>query len=236
MTGIDIPIVELQLTLHQPTLKEISYVGEKEFFDGVSCLCVDKNIIQQEQSLRDTTTNFQIFMAIMQSPVEAERKYHTMQVLSLLFPNYKPMLTPRSLGLVDETGVHAIDDSNFEILQELLKKVFCLTGDREGLPEYNPQSKKAKEIAEKIMRGRQRIAEERARDGRSGSSFVQYISVLTVGLGSMSLDEIINLTIYQFQDLIERYSRYINWDIDIRARMAGAKGDSELSNWMDNIH
>jgi hypothetical protein len=35
MTGVDIPIPELQTVLHQPTLKEISYVGEKEFLTGI---------------------------------------------------------------------------------------------------------------------------------------------------------------------------------------------------------
>ena len=35
MTGVDIPIPELQATLHQPTIKEISYLGEKEFLIGI---------------------------------------------------------------------------------------------------------------------------------------------------------------------------------------------------------
>jgi hypothetical protein len=52
----------------------------------------------------------------------------------------------------------------------------------------------------------------------------------------MSLNDAINLTLYQFYDLIERYSLYINWDIDIRSRMAGAKGDKPIENWMKNIH
>ena len=34
MTGVDIPIPELQLALHQPTIKEISYIGETEFLVG----------------------------------------------------------------------------------------------------------------------------------------------------------------------------------------------------------
>ena len=37
-------------------------------------------------------------------------------------------------------------------------------------------------------------------------------------------------------DLIERYNKYLNWDIDIRSRMAGAKADKPIENWMDNIH
>jgi hypothetical protein len=45
-----------------------------------------------------------------------------------------------------------------------------------------------------------------------------------------------NLTIFQLYDLIERYSLYINWDIDIRSRLAGAKAEGQPDNWMKNIH
>ena len=32
MAGVDIPIPECQLILHQPKLKEIALLGEKDFF------------------------------------------------------------------------------------------------------------------------------------------------------------------------------------------------------------
>jgi hypothetical protein len=35
MTGVDIPIPELQLVLHQPTIEEISRLGEESFFVGI---------------------------------------------------------------------------------------------------------------------------------------------------------------------------------------------------------
>lgn len=63
-----------------------------------------------------------------------------------------------------------------------------------------------------------------------------YISVLTVGLKSMSLQEIIDLTLYQLYDLVERFSLYTDWDIDIRSWLAGAKGEKPIVNWMKNLH
>ena len=84
------------------------------------------------------------------------------------------------------------------------------------------------------MRGRQRIAVEKGED--KGSALVQYTSALTVGLNSMSLNDVINLTIYQLYDLVQRYSLFINWDLDIRTRLAGGKPDSQPDNWMKNIH
>ena len=84
------------------------------------------------------------------------------------------------------------------------------------------------------MRGRQRVAELKGEN--DVSIFSQYLSTLTVGLNSMSLEDCMNLTMYQLYDLIERYSLYINWDIDIRGRLAGAKSDKKVENWMKNIH
>ena len=45
MTGIDIPIPECQLIAHQPTLKDIAFIGETEFFVGMQCLCISKNMV-----------------------------------------------------------------------------------------------------------------------------------------------------------------------------------------------
>lgn len=79
------------------------------------------------------------------------------------------------------------------------------------------------------------MAKQKA-SSNSGSMFAQYLSVLTVGLGSFTLKEAMELTMYQVYDLIERYNKYLSWDIDIRSRMAGAKADKPIENWMDNIH
>ena len=66
--------------------------------------------------------------------------------------------------------------------------------------------------------------------------FVQYLSILTIGLNSMSLEDCLNLTLFQMYDLVEGYTLYVNYDIDIRSRLAGGKPDSKPDNWMKNIH
>jgi hypothetical protein len=84
------------------------------------------------------------------------------------------------------------------------------------------------------MRGRQRVAEQRG--DKDSSVLSQYLSTLTVGLQSMSLQDLMDLTMFQLYDLIERYSLYINWDMDIRSRLAGGKPETKPDNWMKNIH
>jgi hypothetical protein len=45
MSGIDIPIPEIQTVIHQPTIKEISYIGEIEFFTGLQTVTINKKFI-----------------------------------------------------------------------------------------------------------------------------------------------------------------------------------------------
>ena len=234
MTGVDIPIPELQATLHQPTIKEISFVGEKDFLVGVQCLSIKKEMTIQDESLLSSTSNFQIFMTIMNDKMTMDKKQNVMTVLNLLFPGYMIFITPRAISMNCEERNIMIDEGNFENFQQVISQVFCLSKSDAG--SFNPQSKKAKEIADKLMRARQRVAAQKQAEQGDASVFAQYVSTLTVGLGSMSLQDCINLTMYQMYDLVERYSLYINWDIDLKSRLAGGKPDKPVDNWMKNIH
>lgn len=232
MTGVDIPIPELQVTIHQPTIKEISMIGEQDFFIGIQMLCIDKKMYIEDENLLANTTNFQIFTAMLNEQQMADKKQAVQQVLTLLFPQTKIIFTPRSILLNINQENIIIDEGNFEQLQDVLIQQFCLQGS--GQEQYNPKDKKAREIAQKLMKARQKVAKLKATEN-SGSMFTQYLSVLTIGT-SLTLKDAMELTMYQLYDLIERYSMYLNWDIDIRSRMAGAKGDKPVENWMKQIH
>ena len=131
-----------------------------------------------------------------------------------------------------ETAI--VDENNFEAFQEVIKAVFCLNNSLAGQQTFNPANEQARQIAEKLMRGRARVA---AQNGQKQSSiFGQYLSVLTVGINSMSLQDCMELTMYQLFDLVERYMLYIDWDIDIRSRLAGAQNNKPVENWMKEIH
>ena len=234
ITGIDIPIPELQTTIHQPTIKEISYIGEKDFLVGIQCLSIQKNMLTQDESLLATTSNFQIFMTVMNEKTTQDKKQCVILALSLLFPNHQIFITPRAISLNSSGGNVIIDESNFEKIQQIISEIFCLSKTDQS--SFNPQGEKAKEIANKLMKARQRVAAQKAAENGEGSILAQYVSTLTVGLGSMTLNDCINLTMYQMYDLVERYSLYVNWDIDLKSRLAGAKPDKPVDNWMKNIH
>lgn len=234
MCGSDIPIPSIQATIHQPKIKEIALMGEADFFIAVQCLNIDKALLRQDKTLLQNTNNFQIFMTIMSEKETRDKKFATQQLLSILFPNYNVLFTPRSIVLQGKENSCTIDDSNFEDMQQVIRQVFCTSSMNNQQAGFNPANDKAREIAEKLMRGRQRVAE--LNGSANASIFSQYLSILTVGLSSMSLQELMELTMFQLYDLVERYQLYISWDIDIRSRLAGAKPDDRPDNWMKNIH
>lgn len=234
MAGIDIPVPECQAVLHQPTVKEIAYIGNEDFFVGVQTLCLYKSMFVEDKKVLAEINNFQIFMTVMNDKNCADKKQDVIQILTLLFPGGQFLFTPRSLIITGlPNGNVTIDESNFEQLQDVLRMIFCNTTGPMDQQAFNPADDKAREIAQKLMRGRQRVA---AQKGESNTCvFTQYISILTVGLRIPPKD-LLNCTMYQLYDLMERYSLYTAWDIDIRVRLAGGKPDSQPDNWMKNIH
>lgn len=232
--GTDIPVPECQIVIHQPTIQEISFIGEQDFFVGAQCLTLNKSMFVQDKTALENTNNFHIFMMIMQEKQAKEQKKATQQVLTLLFPDYKTLFTPNSLLLQDKDNQSIIiDENNFEILQEKLRLVFCAKNGPMDQQAYNPGGSKAKEIAKKLMRGRERIAAEKGQN--TASAFTQYLSMLSVGL-HLNLHSLTELTMFQLYDLVERYMLWVNWDIDIKSRLAGGKPDHEPDNWMKNLH
>lgn len=234
MCGIDIPVPELQTVIHQPTIKEISYMGEQEFFIGLQTLSINKNMFAKGNSVLESTTNFQIFMTIMKEQETRDKKEAVMALFQLVFPGVQVIFTPMSIILNKEGKQILIDESNFEFLQENIKTIFCVNSGPMDQTTFNPADEKAREIAEKLMRGRQIVAEQKGE--ANSSAFGRYLSILTIGLNAMPLSETMNLTLYQMYDLVERYTLYLNWDLDIKTRLAGGKPDSKPDDWMKNIH
>lgn len=233
--GTDMLIPECNLVAHQPRIKEISFIGESDFFIGAQTLCLHKTMFIEDKTILDSINNFQIFMTIMLQDETKDKKANILNVLNLLFPSYKVNVTPNSLLFIKE-GVSPItvDGNNFEALQEVLRLIFCMHNGPMDQQAFNPANDKAREIAQKLMRGRQRVA---AQNGNSNVSvFSQYMSILTIGLSSMSLQDLTNLTMFQLYDLMERYTLYTAWDLDVRQRLAGGKPEGTPDNWMKNIH
>lgn len=95
--GTDMLIPECNLVAHQPRIKEISFIGESDFFIGAQTLCLHKTMFIEDKTILDSINNFQIFMTIMLQDETKDKKANILNVLNLLFPSYKVNVTPNSL-------------------------------------------------------------------------------------------------------------------------------------------
>ena len=231
--GTPVPVPSCQIVIHQPRIEEIALIGESDFFSGVQTLCLHKTMFIEDKLLLLNTTNFQIFMMIMSEKTAKDKKDAVKKVCKILLPDYDVLFTPNSLLLKKDTESIIIDESNFEDLQEILRLIFCASDGPMDQQAFNPANEKAKRIADKIMAGRKKVAE--LKGATNISVFTQYISMLTVGL-HIPLLEFTKLTMFQLYDLVERFMLWVNWDIDLRSRLAGGKPEEHPENWMKNLH
>lgn len=238
MAGIDIAIPELQTTLHVPKYKEIALIGEQNFFTAVQFLCLDKEMLVQDKSLLSSLSNFQVLMKVLEQSQDKDKKNAIIMLLKLLFPEYVAQITKNSIILtkVEEDVTVLIDNNNFAMFQDILKVVLCVDSIYQGENIiYNPGNDKAKEIAAKLMRGRQKAVAIKNK-GNTESVLTRYVSILTIGTNTMSLNDCINLNLFQMFNLMERYNAFVEWDVDLRVRLAGGKPNKQVESWMRNLH
>ena len=241
LAGIDIPFPQAQLIIHQPTIKEISYIGEEEFFTGYELINFSKNLLTEEKksSLEDQS-NFDILIAILREKnvVMQKNRNCVMLVLTLLFPEY--IIDINNEGLIFEHNEtkekHIINNDNFEDFKIVFNSIFNFNED-EASKELNPDGALAKRIADKLKKRHQKLEELKKNSEKGGkTTFLdRYISILTIGQGR-DMNSYFQYTIYQLLDEFKRFQLKQNYDIYIQAKMAGAKDLEEVEEWMKDIH
>ena len=248
LSGNEIPFIQAQLTVHQPTLKEIAYIGEESFFVGCEYLNFSKNKLkEQDKNHLGSFSSFEILMTMIKEDNEAVKKYKTCMelVLLLLFPQYRIDFLPMSIMIskLDENQKrenHLIDQNNFEEFQNIIKQIFCFKEImKDNIDEkYNPKGSQAQALVQKFKQRQKRLAKIKNQNKHqqlSTSIFSRYISILAVG-EKKNINELLQYTVYQLFDEFYRFRMKQDFDLYVQAKMAGAKDLEEIENWMGEIH
>lgn len=238
LSGNDLPFLEAQINIHQPTMKEIAYIGEENFFIGCELLNFSKDILSEEdKSNLEDKTNFEILMSIMRdnSSIAKKNKTCAMMVLMLIFPEYKIILEKDSISLIKQNEKHLINNSNFESFKNILVEMFCLNFTNKDKKNYNPGNSMAKKIADKLKKGNEKVAKLKGEKHKI-SLFNRYISILSVG-ENKDMNSLMQYTVYQLYDEFKRFELKQHYDIYIKAKLAGAQNlNEEIDDWMKDIH
>ena len=235
LSGNDIPFIEAQITIHQPTIKEIAYIGEEAFFTGCELINFSKNILSEQDKVNlENKTNFDILIAILRerNAVMQRNRNCVEMVLALIFPWYTIDIKQDAIVLAKEEENHSINNENFEAFKNIFNQMFAFS--RDNTRDYNPSGEIARQIAEKLQKRHQKLAE--LNEGKKKIDILsRYISILAVG-EQKDINSLLNLSVYQLFDEFERFKLKMNYDIYFQAKMAGAKDLKEVEDWMKDIH
>lgn len=233
LSGNDIPFPEGQITIRQPKVKEIAYIGEESFYTGLEILNISKNNLTEKDNIGlNDLSNFDILIAILNEPNMVMQKYRNciIMVLSLLFPEYSIEIK-RDIVLKKEEEVRYINNDNFENFKKIINEMFSFKNDTSL--DFNPAGDMSKRIAEKLKKRHERLSQKS--EGKKIDIISRYISILSIGL-KIDINTLFSYTTYQLFDTFKRYELNSAYDIYLRAAMAGAKDQKEVEDWMQDIH
>lgn len=239
LAGSDIPFPEARVTIHQPTLKEIGYIGEKTFFMGCGFLDFSKNLLNSTDKNKLSEINdFDILMSIMINRNEevSSTVDSALAVLSLIFPLYDVEVRKDKVAIIlkQDDQEFEINKTNFPIFKSIVVEMFNLKHNDSDT--YNPEGSLSKKIAEKFKKRHEQLnkLKEEINLEKGISVLSRYASILAIGL-QKDLNQLMNYTVYQLYDEFQRFQLKTQWDAYVQARMAGAKDLEEVDNWMIDL-
>lgn len=235
----DIPFPEGKLIIVQPSIKDIGYIGEDNFYRGCSFLTIsEENFSQQDKNDLGRMTNFEILMTTinMSKTLESQQiKIQILMVLSLLFPNYKILCNEDKITFQDNEGnTGEINNKNFQNFQEILKEMFVFNGGEDD--SYKPVGPMAERIAEKL-RERKKILSQIKNGNTDKEINILSCQASIIALGSgLDLNSIMQYSVYQLNDQYERFLARENYNAYVQSKMAGAKDIPEVEYWMKDLY
>ena len=212
LSGNDIPIEEIHLLLHQPTIKEIALIGEDKFFSGCEFLRFTKEKLSSEDRNRlENISNFNIIMSIMRekNPNVQKQVACAMMVLSLLFPTYSIQINYEnmSIDLTQEDMTFKLDENTYDTFVKVLNEILFLEGG--DTTDYNPSGNLARQIADKLRDRQAKLAAAKGNDNQKVAILSRYVSILAVG-ENKDMNSLLNYTVYQLFDEFKRYQLKLN--------------------------
>ncbi len=221
--GLPISLHDVCLIYH-PTFKDIAELGCDKFNNYLLTLTVGEQ--QNADGVTISPFSF-LYGAACLNPHD-----------SLLITNAISFFVHDTVMLLPEMECFLIGDAkdkkfltkdNFEDFQEVLS-LMCWLKEARGIPE----SKRAKEIQDKINRAQRKVAEiKRKRGDDETLDLTTMLSSYLAKNPTVDYKSLWELPYYVFYDQFIRMRYIEEYDINTRAAMAGAKiSKNKLRHWM----
>lgn len=243
LSGQDIPIPELKLTIHQPLLSELALLNEGNYLNAASMFSITadallqrEGISEQETMLLKNSMNLDIIFSFLKSKQSSYLNF--CMLLLILFPKYQTIVdleseTIKFIKLGTEELI-VVNKLNFRILAFYVKLVFNIIKEETNYNNYNPQSDHARKIMERMKQNAEKIAKLTHKGEEGSSPLCNAISSVSAALHIPIREVYDKYTLIQLYDQLNRFRKYEEYHHLLSATLAGAK-DVDIQNWMGNI-
>lgn len=210
LSGQDVPIVECNIIIHQPTIKQIVLFKETNFISAIQLFSqIDDNMarLRELNPLTEQFSDFELLMAMLNQDDKVRDSINSF--FELIFPRYKIEIRDKDICFYqNEQRVGMINLHNYKVFCDITDKLFGLPTDNK---KYNPANKKAKELANKFKKRAEILAKQKGKEGESPSLYGSYVSILSVGM-NLDINILLNYTPFQLRDTFNRYWKKVNSD------------------------
>ena len=243
MAGAPIVVSEYSTTIRQPKISDIAIIGEQKFFRILSIFQLEKKfflesaiknkspqeIIQITNFFYDKTIEEIIFL-ILNNDIELQDLINNL--FTIIFYNSKEILyLENEIIILFESGHKTIINlDNFYIIKDIINQIFSFN---EGSEKYNPAAGAAEIIFKKLQERNRKIQQMKSESqNESKNVLANYLLILSIGSNNFSMNDLLNMTLYQLFAVMKKYSLYEQYQMQIKAMVAGAS-DIELIDWME---
>ena len=218
--------------IYSPKLIEIAEIGELEYNNYLGLISLDKDYFKKNNNLNNELSFeereefekeinklsiFQFIYISLYQNIHLRQSY--LDALSFFFKEKVYFYENGFLHIDTIDKDKIISDNNFDLIIETIKKSNCLKTNNED-DDYNPANDKAKEIADKIRKSREKVNKLKAKNNESLDLF-DLISAFST-YQKIDLDRVYEMTIFRFYDQFKRMQKINEYDISIQSLLHGA--------------
>lgn len=159
------------------------------------------------------------------------------ELFLLLFKGYNISIGKEEFIFSKDKTIFILNSSNFQEFQNIIKEMFKISFlfDGEGSEQsYNPATEAARKIAEKLKKSREKITELNGKK-HTTALIENYIMIVATGLCQNPQVLADTLTLYQLLTIFIRVKMKLEWDLDIKCRLAGGTPEEHPEQWMSII-
>lgn len=240
LSNRNIVLPQCNIIVTQPTIQEVLTFGEEKFLNCIQLLGHLDRVLApikeelEKQNMPEVSTLTLLLVAYNE---DKKVQQDIDEFFELICIGYNVKITENSVDFEkDDKKVGMLTPFNYNFFADLILDLFEPAMLKKE--NYNPKSDKAKEIAEKLKKGKEKKAQLQGKNDVNQSLFGTYASILSIGL-QMDINIFMQYTPFQIFDAFDRFSLKEAEDYYKLLSSSGFLDTSKIDqpeSWLKNLY